>query len=679
MNKSTQAGAASRVKWLRDELGRHNYLYHQLDAPGISDAEYDALFRELLELEEQHPQLASQESPTQRVGYAPRDDLPPVRHAAPMLSLQNVFSTNEFRQFIHRCISGLEQNKLNLSVEPKLDGLAISLVYEQGRLSLAATRGDGQTGEDVTHTARTISNLPLRLRDAKTPPDRLEVRGEIVMTISGFARLNHALEQQGKKTFANPRNAAAGSMRQLDAKVAARRPLVFYAYALADCRPSHPLSTHGEAMDWLHNLGFVTNPMRRSCRGEEEVLAMYEQMLQERETLDYLIDGMVVKVDSLDQQHRLGYIARAPRWAVAWKFPARQVQTRLLAVDFQVGRTGALTPVARLQPVEIDGVRVQNASLHNMDEIDRLGVQIGDLVLLERAGDVIPRIVSAAPVPADTRPQMARTQIRLPPACPVCGSPLERPQDQVVWRCTGKSVCRAQLSQALQHFCSRRAMDIEGLGAQWTDRLVEERLVASLADLYRLHTHRVSLLAFEGMGERSLTKLFAAIETSKHTTLARFLYALGIEGVGEVTAELLARHFPRLEDLMQADSEALERLDGLGPILAAQIHAYFANPANREQLGQLIELGVAWDESAPASTEKSLTEMVLVITGSFAVPRDQLAAKARAGGARVSASLSKNTTHLLVGENPGGKLARANELGTQIIDLAAFERMAGGG
>ena len=669
---------ATRINWLRQQIGHHNRLYHQLDEPAIEDSTYDELFAELVALEAEHPELQSDDSPTRRVGYTPRKDFSEVQHQLPMLSLQNILLEEDFYQFTQRSKKGLTVDKLELCVEPKLDGLAISLVYIEGRLVLAATRGDGQQGEDVTHSVQTIASVPLTLAmpGGTIPPERLEVRGEIVMSVSGFARLNKSLQEQGKKTFANPRNAAAGSVRQLDSRITARRPLFFYAYALADCAPPQPHASHSSAIDWLDELGFSTNPLRCISTQDTQVVDAYQRMLAQREQLDYLIDGVVIKLNSLAQQQALGFIARAPRWAVAWKFPPSQVQTRLLAVEFQVGRTGAITPVARLEPVQLDGVRVQNASLHNMDEIQRLGIQIGDQVTLQRAGDVIPQIVSANPAAADAAPSILREPIKLPDVCPVCGSPLQRPQGQVVWRCSGRNLCPAQLSQAIQHFCSRRAMDIEGLGAQWIERLVRQQLLGSLTDIYQLEKHREELLAFAGVGELMLANLFAAIEKSKHTTLARLLYALGIEGVGGVIAELLAANFPVLDDLLQADIQALEQIDGIGPVLAAQIHAYFADSANRKQVEGLIVHGVHWDQPSVVK-DAALAGMVLVITGSFERSRDELATRARELGAKVTTSVSKNTTHLLAGENPGSKLAKAQALGVRVIDFSEFTQLEG--
>ena len=682
MNTSKHEQAESRIRWLCDALTRHNYLYHQLDAPSITDAEYDALFCELLELERQHPQWADPHSPTQRVGQAPREDLPSVKHALPMLSLENAFSEDQFRRdFWERYQKHISNAPLRVSAEPKLDGLAITLVYDHGRLKLAATRGDGFAGEDVTHTVKTIGNIPLILTPEHSLPQRLEVRGEIVMSVSGFARLNADLAKKGKKVFANPRNAAAGSVRQLDARIASRRPLYFYAYALADSQPQLPLTRHSQAMQWLASVGFAVNPLHQVCEDDESVVALYQELQQKRPSLDYLIDGMVIKIDDFAQQAALetalGSIARAPRWAVAWKFPPQQAQTQLLAVDFQVGRTGVITPVARLQPVLLDGVTIQKASLHNMDEIARLNIHIGDRVTLIRAGDVIPKITAAEAPPPTEASDVERRHIGMPSACPVCASPLVRYDNQVAWRCSGRSVCLAQLSQALQHFCSRRAMHIDGLGAQWIEHFVELGIVTSLADVYRLDQYQEQILDQEGMGQRAYTKLLASIERSKYTTLPRFLYALGIETVGEVLAEQLAERFGSIEALASATLPALECMHGVGRVVAQHIITYFANQANRDQIAKLVQYGVHWDTPQLQPASQSLANMVLVITGSFAVPRAELAATAKAHGAKVVTSVSSNTTHVLVGENPGNKLKRATSLGVEVIDLPRFTELVG--
>ncbi len=666
------AAARNRAAKLRRELDEHNYRYYVLDAPSVPDAEYDRLMRELVELETWHPELVTTESPTQRVGAEPLAAFTEVEHLEPMLSLGNAFDAQEVHDFDRRLRELLDVAEIDYVTEPKLDGLAVSLTYHDGRLTVAATRGDGRRGEEVTQNVRTIRGIPLRLR-GDVPP-LLEVRGEVFMTRSGFVEYNRQAEARGEKPFVNPRNAAAGSLRQLDPAVTAQRPLNFCAYGIGRVDAELP-GRHSEVLQRLRDWGLPSSGEVEVVCGSDGCLAYHAAMLERRDALDFDIDGVVYKVDRRDWQTELGQVARAPRWAIAHKFPAQEELTRLLDVDFQVGRTGVLTPVARLEPVFVGGVTVTNATLHNMDEIARKDVRIGDTVSVRRAGDVIPEIVG---VVAERRDGGERA-VELPPACPVCGSALVRDEEASAVRCSGGLYCPAQRKQAIRHFASRLAMDIEGLGDKLVDQLVDAGLVASVADLYRLDVE--ALAGLERMGEKSAQNLVAALERSKATTLPRFLFALGIREVGESTARALATQFGDLPALREADVEALQQVPDVGPVVAQHVAAFFAESHNREVIEALRALGVRWQSHEPrpaADADAPLAGSSVVLTGTLeAMPRTEAKARLQALGAKVAGSVSKKTAFVIAGSEAGSKLAKATELGVEVLDEADFlERLA---
>ncbi len=663
----THEEARREAERLRREIEHHNYLYYVLDAPEIPDAEYDRLLRRLQEIEARFPDLVTPDSPTQRVGAAPRTEFGEVRHRVPMLSLNNAFSDEEVRAWDQRCRETLGVERILYHVEPKFDGLAISIVYENGVYAQAATRGDGTVGEDVTENVRTIRSVPLRLRGGDVPP-LLEVRGEVYMPKQGFEEWNRRARARGEKPFVNPRNAAAGSVRQLDPRVTAERPLEMVFYALGEVQGWTPPRRHSQVLEQFRAWGLRVCRENRVVEGAEACLDYHRRMLERRPELPFEIDGVVYKVDRLDWQERLGFVARAPRWAIAHKFPAEEEMTRLLDVQWSVGRTGALTPVAVLEPVFVGGVTVSHATLHNMDEIERKDVRIGDWVIVRRAGDVIPEIVQ---VVRSRRPPDAR-RIELPQTCPVCGSKVVRPPGEAIARCTGGLYCPAQRKEAIRHFASRRAMDIEGLGEKLVDQLVDKGLVRDVSDLYHLSVEQVA--ALERMGEKSARNLIEAIERSKHTTLERFVYALGIREVGEATAKALARHFGSLEALMDADEETLQQVPDVGPVVARNIVDFFSEPHNREVIRRLLEAGVHWQQTGPqAAGERPLAGQTYVLTGALAsMTREQARERLEALGAKVSGSVSRRTTAVIAGENPGSKYDKARSLGVPILDEAAF-------
>jgi DNA ligase (NAD+) len=667
---ATPRDAAARVKRLRAEIDDANYRYYALDAPTISDAEYDRLFRELQALEAAHPELATPDSPTRRVGAAPLPVFGTVRHRVPMLSLNNAFVEEEVAAFDRRVRDGLGVDEVEYSCEPKFDGLAISLAYEDGMFVQGATRGDGFEGEDVTPNLRTVRSIPLRLRAAH-PARLLEVRGEVILYRRDFERLNARQREQGEKEFANPRNAAAGSLRQLDSRITAGRPLRFFAYGLGQVTGLRLPATQAALLDLLAELGLPVAGERRVVEGVDGMLGFYRALEANRPKLAYDIDGVVYKVNRLADQQALGFVARAPRFAVAHKFPAEEATTELLAIDVQVGRTGAITPVARLKPVFVGGVTVTNATLHNEDELRRKDIRVGDTVVVRRAGDVIPEVVRSVP---DTRKERT-APFRLPNRCPVCGSEVVRLPEEAAARCTGGLYCPAQRKQALLHFASRRAMDIEGLGEKLVDQLVDAELVRTPADLYALDPER--LAALERMGEKSAQNLLAALERSKRTTLARFVYALGIRTVGEATARDLAQHFGALEPLMDADETALEEVPDVGPVVAMSIRRFFAERHNRDVIAALRRHGVRWEEGArrpPAA--RRLGGKTFVLTGTLpGLSREQAAALIEARGGKVTGSVSKNTDYVVVGADPGSKLAKAESLGIALLDEDGLKRL----
>lgn len=661
---------AKRVEELRTALDEHNYRYYVLDDPGIPDAEYDRLFRELQTLEAQHPELISDDSPTRRVGSSADTSFEEVAHRLPMLSLDNAFNADELRDFDRRIRERLNTDSEVVYVcEPKLDGLAVSLHYEHGSLTRAATRGDGYAGEDITANIRTIPSIPLRLR-GNDVPDLVEVRGEVYMPRAGFEALNKRLADQGEKAFVNPRNAAAGSLRQKKSTVTARRPLEMCAYSVAVTDENLLPDTQWESLQQVQRWGFRVNPEMRKASGAEECLEAYEELMQKRDSLPYEIDGIVFKVDRLDFQSRLGFVSRAPRWAIAHKFPAQEELTVIEDVEFQVGRTGAVTPVARLKPVFVGGVTVSNATLHNMDEIRRLDVHVGDTVFIRRAGDVIPKVVK---VVAEKRPANAQS-VELPKQCPICDSDVVQIEGEAIARCSGGLFCPAQRKEAIRHYASRKALDIEGLGDKWIDILVDQGMVKTVADIYQLATKDLTRL--ERMGEKSAANLVAAIDRSREPALWRFLYALGIREVGEATAKSLASHFGSLEAVAEADENALMAVSDVGPIVAGHIRSFFEQPHNRETLNALREAGVKWQEEEVVAGAKPLQGQTWVLTGTLSeLTRDAAREKLEALGAKVAGSVSKKTACVVAGEAAGSKLAKAEQLGVPILDEPALLNM----
>lgn len=660
---------------LRAQLNQHLYNYHVLDAPTISDAEYDALYHALVALEAAHPELVTPDSPTQRVGAAPLDAFAAVAHRVPMLSLSNAFSEDDIANFDRRCREGLGVDEITYACEPKFDGLAISLTYAHGVFVQGATRGDGATGEDVTLNLKTIPSIPLKVEcDAA----RLEVRGEVLMQRRDFEKLNARQAAKGEKPFVNPRNAAAGSLRQLDPRLTAERPLSFFAYGVGEMdgvNLSPQQNTHSTTMDWLASLRFPVAHQREVVKGAAGLFAYFARIGAARPSLPFDIDGVVYKVNNLDQQEKLGWVSRAPRFAIAHKFPAEEATTVLEAIDVQVGRTGAITPVARLKPVFVGGTTVSNATLHNEDEITRKGILIGDTVVVRRAGDVIPEV---AAVILSARPADARL-FEMPMQCPECGSAIVKLDGEAVARCTGGLICPAQRKQALLHFAQRRAMDIEGLGDKLTDQIVEQNLVHTPADLYRLGV--ANLAALERMAEKSAQNLIEGIARSKSTTLQRFLFGLGIRHVGESTARDLARHFGSIDAIMDASMEALLEVNDVGPVVAQSIRRFFDERHNREVVEQLRACGVAWPEHAGQARAEESTGAALspfagktvVLTGTLAgMSRDEAKERLEAAGAKVAGSVSKKTDFVVAGEEAGSKLDKARELGVRVLDEAEF-------
>ncbi|MDC4655404.1 NAD-dependent DNA ligase LigA [Acinetobacter baumannii] len=664
-----------QMRQLIQLIAKHNHAYYVMDQPTISDSEYDHLFHQLKALEEQYPELVQADSPTTKVGGQALSKFESVTHVVPMLSLGNVFNQEDLFAFARRVEERLPNQKVQYEVELKLDGLAISLWYENGVLVRGVTRGDGETGEDITQNVKTIRNLPKVLHSEKYEiPRLLEVRGEVLMPKSGFEKLNADQEAKGEKTFANPRNAAAGSLRQLDPNIAAARPLAFYAYGIAQCEPNHGLTTMHDSLQWLTELGFQIAERQYLCNSIQEVQQRYEQIQQERPNLQVEIDGMVVKVDDLKQQQQLGFLSREPRWATAYKFPAQAALTTVEQIDWQVGRTGTLTPVARLNPVFVGGVTVSNVTLHNIGEIHRLDVRIGDTVSVYRTGDVIPKVEKVWP---EFRPAEAEV-VHLPESCPVCASPVVMPEGEALARCSGGLYCAAQRIEAIRHFVSRKAMDIEGLGDRWVESLLRLDLLKDVADIYHLHEHRETLLGIEKMGEKSVQNLIDAIEASKKTTLARFIYALGIRGVGETTARMLANTFQTLEALKAANVEALKKTPDVGDITAEWIADFFLAPHNIEVLDRLIAAGIHWDVPT-APTRQPLNGESWVLTGTLEqMTRDQATQMLQALGARVSGSVSSKTKCVVAGEKAGSKLEKAAKLGIPVMNETDFLSLMAG-
>jgi DNA ligase (NAD+) len=661
----------ARAAWLRDELNRHSHAYYVLDNPTIPDAEYDKLFRELQELETAHPELIVAHSPTQRVGGAPLPQFAQVRHSVPMLSLGNGFDEDDVIAFDRRVKEGLQsEQEVRYATELKFDGLAINLRYEDGFLVEAATRGDGATGENVTANIRTVRAVPLRLHTAN-PPKVIDVRGEVLMFKSDFAKLNARQREAGLKEFANPRNAAAGSLRQLDSRITAHRALRFFAYGIGLIEGAEMPSSHSGLLDWYVELGIPVCAERAVVDGARGLLNFFHRIEAARKSLPYEIDGVVYKVDRLDQQQRLGFVSRAPRFAIAHKFPAEEALTLVQDIEVQVGRTGAITPVARLAPVSVGGVTVTNATLHNEDEVNRKDIQIGDTVIVRRAGDVIPEVVAFVP---EMRPLNVRKFV-MPTVCPVCGSPILRLEEEAVARCSGGWVkCAAQRKGGLLHFVSRRAMDIEGLGDQLVEQLVDKHVITTAADLYKLGL--ISLAELDRMAERSAQNVLNALEKSKSTTLPRFIYALGIRHVGEATAKELARHFGNLDALLQASEEQLLEVMDVGPVVAGSIRMFFADPLNIELIKQLRAAGVHWSEDMTERAPKPLLGKTFVLTGTLpTLTRDEAAEMIETAGGKVAGSVSKKTSYIVAGEDAGSKLTKAQELGISIMDEAGLIKL----
>ncbi|WP_134705540.1 NAD-dependent DNA ligase LigA [Rahnella sp. CJA17(1/100)] len=666
-----------QISQLRTQLRHHEYQYHVLDAPEVPDAEYDRLMRELRELETAHPELVTADSPTQRVGAAPLSAFEQVRHRVPMLSLDNVFDEESYLAFYKRVQDRLKTAEpLTFCCELKLDGLAVSLLYENGELVQAATRGDGTTGENITANVRTIRAIPLRLHGDNIPA-RLEVRGEVFMPQPGFEAMNDEARRTGGKVFANPRNAAAGSLRQLDPRITAKRPLTFFCYGVGLLEGGELPRSHFARLQQFKAWGLPVSDRVRLCTGSEEVLAFYRQVEADRPSLGFDIDGVVVKIDSLDIQETLGFVARAPRWATAFKFPAQEQITLVKDVEFQVGRTGAITPVARLEPVLVAGVMVSNATLHNADEIERLGLRIGDTVIVRRAGDVIPQVVG---VVLDERPEDAR-EVVFPTQCPVCHSDVERVEGEAVARCTAGLICGAQRKEALKHFVSRRALDVDGMGDKIIDQLVEKEYVKTPADLFRLTAGK--LTGLDRMGPKSAQNVVSALEKAKETTLARFLYALGIREVGEATAANLAAHYGSVEALKAADIESLKGVQDVGDVVAKHVVNFLSEEHNQQVIDELLspEINIHWPEVqviVPEEIDSPFAGKTVVLTGSLSIlSRDDAKDRLTALGAKVSGSVSKKTDLVIAGEAAGSKLAKAQELGIEVIDEAEMIRLLG--
>lgn len=674
--ENTTSALVEQIEQLRQKLRQYEFEYHVLDSPSVPDVEYDRLMNELKNIEWQHPELITTDSPTQRVGAKPLSGFAQVTHEMPMLSLDNAFGDEDLDGFLRRMESYIiaNPNKLVFCCEPKLDGLAVSILYENGLLTRAATRGNGTTGEDITANIRTIRNIPLKLHTLN-PPARLEIRGEVFMPQSGFNELNEKALAKGEKTFANPRNAAAGSLRQLDPKITRQRPLVLNAYGIGIYESDDELpNTQFERLQWLKSLGIPVNNEILLAQGKTELLAYYAEIQAKRPTLGYDIDGTVLKVNDIALQEQLGFISRSPRWAIAYKFPAQEEMTILKEVDFQVGRTGAITPVAKLEPVFVAGVTVSNATLHNGDEIERLGIVIGDTVIIRRAGDVIPQITG---VVAERRPENAK-KIEFPTACPICNSAVVRVEGEAVARCTGGLFCEAQRKEALKHFVSRKAMDIDGVGEKLIEQLMARELIKTPADLFKLdHT---TLMRLERMGEKSAQNALNSIEKAKNTTLPRFLFSLGIREVGEATALNLANHFGSLEAIRQATFEQLKEVQDVGEVVANRIVSFWQEPHNVEVVEDLITQGVHWENVVKIEiVDNPLKDKNVVLTGTLTqMTRDEAKALLQSLGCKVSGSVSSKTDYLIAGEKAGSKLTKAQELGIQILSEQGFIELTKG-
>ena len=656
-----------RAQQLKDLINKYNYQYYVIDKPEVSDSEYDRLFTELKKIETKHPQLLTADSPTQRVGGKALDKFSQINHTIPMLSLDNVFDSDELHSFNQRVCNWLNLTESpSYIAEPKLDGLAISIRYEHGILVNAATRGDGAIGENVTENVRTIPTVPLKLI-GQYIPELVEVRGEIIMPKAGFETLNHAQIAANKKPFVNPRNAAAGSLRQLDSKITASRPLAIYCYGLGEIKGLDKPESHSESMNLIKSWGCRISPELKVLPDIQACLDYIEQLKNRRDSLEYDIDGVVFKVDSTTLQERLGFVSRAPRWAIAYKFPAQEEITLIEAIEIQVGRTGALTPVARLKPVFVGGVTVSNATLHNQDEIDRKDVRVGDTVIIRRAGDVIPEIVQ---VVLSKRPHHTVT-FKIPTHCPICQSKVERVEEESVARCSGGLYCPAQRKEAIKHFASRKALDIDGLGNKLVEQLVDENLINDPADLFQLTFEQLSSL--ERMGEKSAVNLLKALQIAKHTTFSRFLYSLGIREAGEATTRSLASYFLTLEALQNTDEETLIEVEDVGPVVAHHIVTFFQQTHNQEVIKRLLEAGINWPEEKKIAVDSLLSDKTIVLTGTFdLISRNEAKEKLLALGAKVTGSVSAKTDFVVAGRDAGSKLTKAEKLGIEVLDETAM-------
>ena len=656
------ANLIKRINELKKQLNDYSYCYYVLDQPKVPDVEYDRLFLELQQLEAEHPELITQDSPTRRVGSKPINAFKQIHHTIPMLSLDNAFAYDDVLNFDHRIHERLKiESEIEYVCEPKIDGIAVSLFYEKGVLTKAATRGDGVVGEDILQNIRTIPSIPLMLRGSDFP-QILEIRGEVYMPLAGFEKFNIAANKIGEKTFVNPRNAAAGSLRQLDPKITASRPLDIFCYTVGEVTAGALPTKHSEILLKIKECGLKINPEIKTVIGIERCLDYYQSIGKKRDKLPYEIDGVVYKVNDLQLQNKLGSVSRAPRWAIAHKFPAQEELTKVLNIEFQVGRTGAITPVARLEPIFVGGATVSNATLHNIDEVWRKDVRVGDTVIIRRAGDVIPEVVS---IIKERRPHDAKA-VTLPRFCPVCGSEIVKVEGEVASRCSGGLYCSAQRKETIKHFASRGALDIKGLGDKLVDQLVDSGLVNNVAELYFLTEEKVA--ALERCGEKSAQNLLQAIAASKDTTLVRFIYALGIREVGEATAQSLAKHFGDMHKLMQADVNELEVIPDIGPVVATQIITFFRQKHNRELIENLLKAGIHWPKLEPRVLQP-LAGQTFVLTGSLELmSREETKEKLLALGAKVSESVSKKTSYVVVGSDPGSKLAKAEKFGIEIID-----------
>lgn len=662
---------ANRIKQLRDEINKHNYSYYILDAPKIPDAEYDRLMRELEELEKKYPELIASDSPTQLVGARALGQFEKKKHGLPMLSLENGFSEEDIINFNQRIQDKLEtSHDIKFCCEPKLDGLAVNLTYFKGHLELATTRGDGVSGEVITHNIKTIKTVPHHLKKipGESFPEIIELRGEVFLSKAEFERINQEAKEKGDKIFANPRNAAAGSLRQLDARITANRHLSMYYYGVGEVKDFNLPSSQYSILELLEKWGCPINPEIKIVTGYKACLDYYQKILAKRNNLPYEIDGVVYKVDDIKQQRELGFVSRAPRWAIAHKFPAHEEMTEILAVEFQVGRTGVLTPVARLKPVNVSGAVISNATLHNMDEISRKDIHVGDWVIIRRAGDVIPEIVS---VILDKRKNTHK--ITMPKNCPVCDAPVERIEGQAAYRCTGGITCRAQLEEGIKHFASRRAMDINGLGDKLVEQFVAEGLIKSIADLYDLEISQ--LINLDRFAEKSAENLIAAIDKSKSTTLGRFLFALGIRDVGETTANLLAKNIADIHKLFDISEEDLQQIPDVGPVVAKHIVEFFSQTKHQKLIERLIKSGIHWPKITK-NTHQPLLGKTFVLTGTLEkYSRDEASDLLENLGAKVTNSVSKSTSYVIAGESPGSKIDKAGALGVEVLDEVAFLKL----